>query len=62
MKSLSCKDLGGMDCNFTATGNSADEVKQAMFAHAQSAHPEVLASMTPEQMQEVTQRMDALLG
>ena len=62
MKSLSCKDLSRMDCNFTATGNSADEVKQALFTHAQSVHPDVLSSMTPDPMQEITRRMDALLG
>ena len=62
MKSLSCKDLGGMDCNYTAKGATADEVKQAMFAHAQQAHADKLASMTPEQMQEVQQVMDRLLA
>lgn len=62
MKSLSCKDIGSMDCNFTATGDTAEAVKEAMFAHAQDAHADVLASMTPEQMQAVQQRMDELLG
>jgi predicted small metal-binding protein len=32
MKSMSCADLGGMDCNFKAKGQTADEVKQALFA------------------------------
>lgn len=62
MKSLSCKDLGGMDCNFTATGQTAEEVKQALFAHAEQAHPDVLKAMTPEQMQDITQRMEQLLA
>lgn len=62
MKSMSCADLGGMDCNFKATGQSADEVKQAMFAHAEEQHPDVLKSMTPQQMQEIQQRMDQLLA
>jgi predicted small metal-binding protein len=51
-----------MDCNYTASGNTAEEVKQAMFAHAQQNHPDVLASMTPQQMEEITQRMDQLLA
>jgi predicted small metal-binding protein len=50
-----------MDCNYTATGKTAEEVKQVMFAHAQQEHPDVLASMTPQQMQDVQQRMDQLL-
>ena len=61
MKSLSCKDLGGMDCNYTATGKTAEEVKQVMFAHAQQEHPDVPASMTAQQMQDLQQRMDQLL-
>ena len=62
MKTLSCKDLGSMDCNYTAKGKTAEEVKQTMFAHAQQAHPDVLASMTPQQMQEIQQRMEQLLA
>ena len=62
MMSLSCKDLGGMDCNYTAKGNSAEEVKQKMFAHAQTQHPDVLAAMTPQQMQDVQKQMDRLLA
>jgi predicted small metal-binding protein len=51
-----------MDCNFKAKGQTADEVKQAMFAHAEQAHSDVLKSMTPQQMQEIQQRMEQLLA
>jgi predicted small metal-binding protein len=53
MKSLSCKDLGAMDCNYTAKGKTAAEVKPMLFAHAQQDRPDVLAAMTPQPMQDV---------
>ena len=62
MKSMTCSDLGGMDCEFKATGKTAEEVKQAMFAHAQAAHPDTLKNMTPQQMEEVQKTMDRLLA
>ena len=62
MKSISCKDLGAMDCNYTAKGNSAEEVKQKMFAHAEKEHPDLLAAMTPQKMQDVQKQMDRLLA
>jgi hypothetical protein len=33
-----------------------------MFAHAEQAHSDVLKSMTPQQMQEIQQRMEQLLA
>jgi predicted small metal-binding protein len=51
MLKFACKDVG-VDCNFIATGNSVEEVKQAAFAHAEVAHKEILQSMTPAQLEE----------
>ena len=65
MKSLSCKDLAGSSstsCNFTATGENADGVKNKMFAHAQEAHADVLASMSEQDMKDVQGKMDSLLA
>ena len=59
--SLSCNDLGAKGCDFSDTAVTAEEIKKAMFEHAASAHPEVLAKMTEEQKQEMTKRMDQLL-
>lgn len=62
MKQLACKDLGAPDCDFVATGETADEAKATMMAHAQEAHPEVLEGLTPEEMDEKSRMMDALLA
>ena len=49
MYKYACRDLG-VDCDFSTTGETPEEVKQAVFAHAAEGHKEMLASMTPEQL------------
>ncbi len=49
MYKYACRDLG-VDCDFTTTAESPEEVKKAVFAHADVHHKEMLQSMTPEQL------------
>ena len=49
MLKFACQDAG-VDCDFVATGNSVEEVKQAAFAHAGLVHKELLQSITKEQL------------
>jgi predicted small metal-binding protein len=56
MLKFACKDLG-MDCSFTATGATVDEVKQKAMAHAKSVHKDMLAKMTPKELAELTQNI-----
>ena len=37
MKTLSCRDVG-VDCDFVARGETAEEIMQKAAAHAKSAH------------------------
>jgi predicted small metal-binding protein len=46
-KSISCKDVG-MNCDFTATADTMDELLQAAAAHAREAHG--LDTIPPELM------------
>jgi len=43
--SLDCKDTG-MDCDFSVTAQTEDEVMQQVAAHAAAAHPDL--ELTPE--------------
>ena len=49
-KSISCKDVG-MDCDFTATANTVEELMVKCAAHAKSDHgmqeipPDVIAKV-----------------
>ncbi len=56
MLKFACKDLG-IDCSFTATGATVEEVKQKALAHGQSVHKDLLAKMTPKQLAEMTQNI-----
>ena len=58
MKSLACSDLG-MECSFSAQGETADEVKQKMLAHAQDANAEMLAGMSDQEKADLMAAMDA---
>lgn len=54
MKTLACKDLGAMDCDFVAKAETAEEAVKVMTEHAMSMHKdkvdEMAKTMTPEQM------------
>ena len=49
MYKYACRDLG-VDCDFSTTAETPEEVKKAVFAHGNVVHKEMLASMTPEQL------------
>lgn len=59
---MTCKDIGSADCGFSVTTHSADEVKKAMFAHANYAHPEKLKGMTESEKQGMVKMMDEMLN
>jgi len=62
MKSLKCSDLGSMECNFVATGETAEDVKKNMYEHAGQVHPDKLEKMTDEEKQQIDKKMDELLA
>ncbi len=59
---LGCRDLGGMDCNFVAKGNTVEEVKKNLYKHAGEEHKDVLALMPEDKMKEMDSLMDKLLA
>ena len=48
MLKFACKATG-VDCDFVATGETVEEIKEKAFAHAGVVHAEILNSMTDEQ-------------
>jgi predicted small metal-binding protein len=58
MLKFACKDTG-VDCDFVATGDTAEEVKEKAFAHAGVVHADILKSMTEEQLAELNKAVDA---
>ena len=59
---LGCENLGGMDCDFVAEGNTPEETKKILYDHAGQAHQEVLKTMPEEQMKKMDSLMDELLA
>ena len=53
MKSVSCKDVGVMDCDHVITGETEDEVMQKAGEHGKAVHGMTDADMTPEMMAKV---------
>ena len=60
MKEIGCRDMG-VNCNFVAKGNTDEEVKKALWSHAEKAHAEVIKSLTPDKKKEMNATMDAVL-
>ena len=60
MKSVSCKDMG-TDCPFVAKGETAKEVKEDMWKHAEKIHPELLENATKEEVKGMEDMMDKLM-
>ena len=58
MFSLSCRDIGH-DCDFMATADTEEQVRQLLYVHAARAHPETEQTLTPSQARELDQQIKA---
>lgn len=58
MLRFACKDAG-VDCDFVATGETVEAVKENAFAHAGIVHAEILKSMNQEQLAELVGVVEA---
>ncbi len=60
MLRYACRDLG-VDCDFTTSAESHEEVKTAVFAHAGVVHKEMLDAMNPEQLADLEKAVDGAI-
>lgn len=60
MKEITCKSLGSENCDFVAKGETADELKQQMIAHAMQDHPDFLNNMSEEEKAKKMKMLDDL--
>ncbi len=60
MYKYACRDLG-VDCDFSTTAESPEEVKKAVFVHADVVHKEMLESMTPVQRAELEKSVEGAI-
>jgi len=52
MLKFECKNLG-TNCSYIATGNTIEDVKKNAAEHTQKVHKDLLAKMTPQQIDEM---------
>lgn len=58
MLKFACKDVG-MECDFVATGATAEEVKEKAFAHAGVVHADMLKTMNKIALAQLTKTVEA---
>ncbi len=58
---LGCNDIGSMDCDYVAEGNTAKEVIDAMFTHASEKHADILTSMSEQEKAGMVEKMQGLI-
>lgn len=58
MEKFACKNLG-LDCDFEVTGDTKEEVMILAMDHGNVVHADMMKDMTPEQMAEFGQKLEA---
>ena len=60
METFACKSLG-LDCDFEVTGATREEVMGAAMEHGGTAHADLMANMTPDQMADFAKSLEAAI-
>ena len=60
MMKLACRDVG-VDCDFVATGNTAEEVKKKGMDHAMMVHKDKMDSMNEDEKKKMMMKIDEVL-
>jgi predicted small metal-binding protein len=58
MLKFACKNVG-VDCDFVATGETFDDVKQKAFAHAGVVHANLMKNMNEAELAQLTKAVEA---
>lgn len=59
MKELKCANYGPAECTYVAEGETNEEAKEKIMQHGMSEHAEMMSSMSEEQKQELTDKIEA---
>ena len=58
MLKFACKDVG-VECDFVATGATAEEVKEKAFAHAGVVHADIIKNLDKDGLAKLTAAVEA---
>lgn len=57
MMKLSCRDMG-IDCDFSATAETKEELKGKMMKHAEMDHKDILDKMSDAEKKDMMAKME----
>jgi predicted small metal-binding protein len=60
MQKFACKDLG-VNCNFTTTGATKEEVMKKAMEHGNAVHADLMKKMTPEESKAFAKQLEAAI-
>jgi len=60
MVTTNCQEIAGVNCTVPLSGNTLDELKKNVFAHAQKDHKDMLAKMSPADQAKIPQQIEAI--
>jgi hypothetical protein len=61
MVTTNCKELTGHgDCTVPLTGNTAQELQQNVFSHAQKDHADIIKKMAPADQAKMVKRIQEI--
>ena len=60
MVTTNCQEIAGVNCTVPLSGNTLDELKRNVFAHAQKDHKDILAKMSPADQAKIPQQIEAV--
>jgi len=60
MVTTNCQEIAGANCTVPISGNTLEELKRNVFAHAQQDHKDMLAKMSPQEQAKIPQQIEAV--
>ena len=60
MVTTNCQEVAGVNCSIPISGNSAEELKKNVFAHAQKDHSDMVKSMSPQDQAKIAQKIESI--
>ena len=60
MVTTNCQEIAGVNCTVPLSGNTLEELKKNVFAHAQKDHKDMLAKMSPQEQAKIPQQIEAI--
>ena len=61
MKSVSCKEISGLTCDFVSEAETAEEAKNGLLEHGMSKHLNLMVSLSEEDKKKMMDHVDEVL-